>query len=119
MQNQIPELINLPMARRVFIEVMLYLYDKERGSQAYMYPLKVSKIYYMLTGRYMPKADPERNLSPVALTELAYYLDRLAEAFNFNVINKRKRRHIVLIDMRKLRQYSRGDLMRKLIEVTE
>ena len=105
---------------KAFIRVMLYIFEVERGTQVYLWPMRIAKLYYYITGQYLPGARPQSKyvFTPPVLSEIAYYLERLADLFEFKVIARRKRKHVVIIDLYRLRMLTKKELLDTLLAIT-
>ena len=105
---------------KAFIKVMLYIFEVERGTQIYLWPMRVARLYYHITGQYLPGARPQSKyvFTPPVLSEIAYYLQRLADLFEFEVVARRKRKYIVVIDLYRLRMLTKKELLDTLLAIT-
>lgn len=120
LDNFLKRLKHVSPIGKAFIKVMMYIFEAERGSQIYLWPMRIAKLYYHITGQYLPGARPNSQyvFSPPILSEIAYYLERLAELFEFEIVARRKRKHIVVVDLYRLRMLTKEELLSVLLAIT-
>ena len=115
-QSLPPSLSDLAPTRRAFIRVMLYIYDKEKGSEIYLWPVRVARMYYML---FYPFTNMPKVVPPIMAYQFQYYLAQLAREFGFRVTSTSKRKFVVVVDLKKIRRLARDEFISVLMKVTE